>query len=63
MIIEELVLSNQINYIDAICHYCDKHGMEIETASKLINKKIKASIEAEANDLNLFNQKYNKLPI
>ena len=49
--------------MDAIVHYCDNSGMEIETAAKLINTKIKQSIASEASDLNMMKEKINKLPI
>ena len=40
MKIEKLVIEKKIPYMDAIVHYCDNSGMEIETAAKLINTKI-----------------------
>ncbi len=63
MKIEKLVIEKRIPYMDAIVHYCDIHGMEIETAAKLINSKIKQSIASEASDLNMMKEKINKLPV
>ena len=63
MKIEKLVIEKKIPYMDAIVHYCDNSGMEIETAAKLINTKIKQSIASEASDLNMMKEKINKLPI
>jgi hypothetical protein len=63
MKIEKLVVEKKIPYMDAIVHYCDNSGMEIETAAKLINTKIKQSIASEASDLNMMKEKINKLPI
>lgn len=63
MKIEKLVIEKRIPYMDAIVHYCDNSGMEIETAAKLINTKIKQSIASEASDLNMMKEKINKLPI
>ncbi len=61
--IEKLVIDKKIPYMDAIVHYCDRNDMEIETAAKLINNKIKQSIALEASDLNMMKEKINKLPI
>lgn len=63
MKIEKLVVEKKIPYMDAIVHYCDNSGMEIETAAKLINTKIKHSIASEASDLNMMKEKINKLPV
>jgi hypothetical protein len=61
--IENIVIDKKIPYMDAIVHYCDRHEMEIETAAKLINSKIKQSIASEASDLNMMKEKINKLPL
>ena len=63
MKIEKLVIEKKIPYMDAIVHYCDNSGMEIETAAKLINTKIKQSIASEASDLNMMKEKIQKLPV
>jgi len=63
MRIEELVCELNIPYIDAIIHYCENHEIEIETAAKLINSKIKQSIASEASDLNMMKEKISKLPV
>ena len=63
MKIEKLVIEKKIPYMDAIVHYCENTGMEIETAAKLINSKIKQSIASEASDLNMMKEKINKLPV
>lgn len=63
MRIEELVCELNIPYMDAIVHYCENHEIEIETAAKLINNKIKQSIASEASDLNMMKEKINKLPV
>ena len=61
--IENIVIDKKIPYMDAIVHYCDRNDMEIETAAKLINSKIKQTIASEASDLNMMKEKINKLPI
>ena len=63
MEIEEMVYQLDIPYMDAIVHYCDKTGMEIETAAKLLNQKIKETIASEASDLNMMKEKISKLPV
>ena len=38
----EMVASDlRVSYMDAIVWYCEKHELEIETAAKMINTKIK----------------------
>lgn len=60
--IENLVVSTELNYIEAIVEYCNRTGMEIEVASTLINNNLKSKIENDAQDLNLL-PKTARLPI
>ena len=53
----------RVSYMDAIVWYCEKHELEIETAAKMINTKIKETIAIEASKLNLMKEKINSLPI
>ena len=51
--IEDLVKNNDdLNYIDAIVHYCDDSKIELESVGKLISKPLKEKIKAEAIELN-----------
>ncbi|MBW2452161.1 MAG: late promoter transcription accessory protein [Deltaproteobacteria bacterium] len=51
--IEDLVKNNDdLNYIDAIVHYCDDNKIELESVGKLISKPLKEKIKAEAIELN-----------
>jgi hypothetical protein len=52
-----------LTLIEAVVEYCEKHDLEVEVASKLIDKNIKGRIEAEANTLNLLTYKTRYLPI
>ena len=60
--ITEIVNRTKLSYMDAILHYCDKNGMEPETAAQLVNTKLKAQIREEAEELNFF-PKTAKLPL
>lgn len=62
--IEKLVLDKKMEYIDAVVYFCDKNGVDIETAASLIknNSKLKASIQTEAENLNYL-PKTKQLPI
>jgi hypothetical protein len=53
-----------MEYIDAVVYFCEKNGVDIETAASLIknNSKLKASIQDEAEHLNYL-PKTQKLPI
>lgn len=51
--IESLVNKNtEMNYIDAIIHFCEKNSIEVESVSKLISKPLKEKIKLNATDLN-----------
>jgi hypothetical protein len=62
LLIEQLVLDKRCSYVDAIVLYCEKNAMEIESAAKLCNVKIKQHLEIEYGELN-FLPKSAKLPI
>ena len=50
--IEYLVMTSKINYIEAICTYCEENGIEFESVSKLISKPLKEKLRSEATQLN-----------
>jgi|TARA_B100000925_G_C22007430_1_gene474365 hypothetical protein len=51
--IENLVKDNaEMNYIEAICHYCETNNIEIESVSKLITKPLKEKLKGNATNLN-----------
>jgi len=62
MIIEQLVKDSGISYMEAVVHYCERNEVEVESAGKLLNTKIKQQIAAEASDLSMLKEKYRKLP-
>jgi 3,4-dihydroxy-2-butanone 4-phosphate synthase len=52
-IIEELVKTNEeMNYIDAIVHYCEENGLEVDSVAKLISKPLKEKLKCDAINLN-----------
>ena len=51
--IETLVLENkEMNYIDAIVHFCDENNIDVESVPKLISKPLKEKIKYDAQQLN-----------
>ena len=51
--IEKLVQTNpDMNYIDAVIHFCEQNNIDIESVSKLISKPLKEKIKYEAMELN-----------
>lgn len=62
--IELITQENKVDYIDAVLLYCEKTGVEIETAAKIIknNAKMKAKIKSVAEDLHYL-PKSSKLDI
>jgi len=61
--IERFVKDTGENYIDAVVHYAEKNGLEVETVSKMLNKVIRQKIESEASDMNLLKEKLCNLPV
>jgi len=51
--IEHLVQYNEdMSYIDAIIHFCEKNSIDVESVPKLISKPLKEKIKYEAMELN-----------
>ena len=50
--IEKIVVDEQLNYIDAIIHYCEINGIEVESVTKLISKPLKERLKWDATRLN-----------
>jgi len=51
--IETLVqVDKNLNYIDAIVHFCDQNSIDLESVPKLIPKPLKEKIKYEAQELN-----------
>ena len=63
--IESLVQINaEMNYIDAIIHFCDKNSIDLESVPKLIPKPLKEKIKYEASELNFLKRSSRaKLPL
>lgn len=62
--VEALVLSTEMNYIDAIVEYCEEHGIELDTVSKLVSKPLKEKLRVQAMDLNFLKKTTRgKLPL
>ena len=50
--IEKIVAEESMNYIDAICHYCEINGIEVDSVTKLISKPLKERLKYDAINLN-----------
>ena len=51
--VERIVLNNiDMNYIDAIIHYCDENEIELESLPNLISKPLKEKLKFDAQQLN-----------
>ena len=62
--IENLVLTTNMNYIDAIVQYCEDNEIEIESVGKLISKPLKEKIKYVATELNYMKKtSKGKLPL
>ena len=62
--IEKIVAEDEINYIDAICHYCEINGLEVDSITKLVSKPLKERLKWDATRLNFMKPTSRaKLPI
>jgi hypothetical protein len=62
--IENLVKVNvEMNYIDAIVHFCEQNNIDLESVPKLISKPLKEKLKYEAMELNFLKRSSRaKLP-
>lgn len=62
--IENLVSRYNLDYMDAVVHYCEKNNVEIEAAATIIknNIRIKSKLQSECEDLNYL-PKSARLPV
>ena len=62
--IESMCRTKDIEYIDAVVHWCDKNKIDIEYIAGIIKKDpvIKSKIQAEAENMNVL-KRGAKLPI
>ena len=63
LLIEDIVKTKRISYIDAVVLYCEKHNIDPSTTKSMINKNLKEKIVYEAQGLNMLKEKTAKLPI
>ena len=64
MEIEKIVANDELNYIDAILHYCETNNLEVESVTKLISKPLKEKLKWDATRLNFMKPTSRaKLPI
>ena len=64
MEIESIVAKEDMNYIDAICYYCEINNLEIESVTKLVSKPLKERLKYDAINLNFMKKTSRaKLPI
>ena len=63
LIIEDIVKSKQISYIDAILEYSKDNEIDPSNTKSMINKTLKEKIAFEAQNLNMLKEKVAKLPL
>ena len=62
--VEKIVAEENLNYIDAICHYCEVNNLEVESVVKLVSKPLKERLKNDAINLNFMKKTSRaKLPI
>ena len=62
--VEKIVAEQNINYIDAICHYCEVNSIDVESISKLVSKPLKERLKCDATRLNFMKKTSRaKLPL
>ena len=63
LLIENIVKTKRISYIDAVVLYCTENSIDPSTTKSMINKNLKEKIAYEAQELNMLKEKTAKLPI
>ena len=62
--IEKIVAEENLNYIDAIVHYCEVNSIELDSITKLISKPLKERLKYDAINLNFMKKTSSaKLPL
>ena len=62
--IEKIVEEEDLNYIDAILHYCESNSLEVDSITKLISKPLKERLKWDAIRLNFMKKTSRaKLPL
>ena len=57
-------VNSDMNYIDAIIHFCEQNNIDVESVPKLISKPLKEKIKYEASELNFLKRSSRaKLPL
>ena len=56
LLIEDIVKTKRISYIDAVVLYCEKHNIDPSTTKSMINKNLKEKIAYEAQGLNMLKE-------
>ena len=62
LLIEEMVQTKNITYMDACLEYCKEKEIEPNSIARLVNKSLKQKIQMEAEQLH-FLPKTNSLPV
>ncbi len=62
LLIEEMVQTKNISYMDACLEYCKEKELEPNSIARLVNKSLKQKIQMEAEQLH-FLPKTNSLPV
>lgn len=61
--IKAMMVESSLTMIEAVIHYCQSNGVEVETAASLISPRMKSEIETEAIAARMIISKKARLPI
>ena len=62
--IEKIVAEENLNYIDAILHYCEINNLEVDSIKKVVAKPLKERLKWDATRLNFMKKTSRaKLPL
>ena len=62
--IEKIVAEENLNYIDAILHYCEINNLEVDSINKVVSKPLKERLKWDATRLNFMKKTSRaKLPL
>lgn len=55
--VEQYVLQNGVDYIDAVVDICEKYSIELEDVKPMLSKVIISKIKSEAMQMNMLKEK------
>ena len=57
--IEKIVAEEDLNYIDAILHYCEINNLEVDSIKKVVSKPLERKTQMGCNKTQLYEEDFS----